>query len=359
MRVKILIILIPVLFCSCRKGPLSEAEDLGIFGKDRKESVLGQDGCTPIRLNDTIMMWTFGDTILGDWKGDLSVYSTFDQIAVMKGMIPNSLAFSESPDDDNFESIKFSYYSKNGKVVPFITDRNKNPRIWRYWAVGGIVQSGSAYVFYMIIEIPDAVKSLNFKYRGMGLAEWKIPLKWKVGDAVDFSKQSRIFPEDHPTFGDSVIEIDGYLYLSGHGVPDTPSNASAFVARVRKEEIRNLKSYEFLTKDGSWSPDIQESHGMFGDVAGEYSLSFNKKLEEFLIIYCSTAGKIKLGRFREIKKMPEIKPVEIFEPKKISASKDRPLMYYSAKEIYYTDKAVYAVYMNPAIYQPMLLKIKY
>src|SRR4030042_3566656 len=60
-------------------------KNLGIFGESRKESVLGQDGCTPIPL-DKGVMWTFGDTILGSWKGDLSVDSTFEDSAVIKGM---------------------------------------------------------------------------------------------------------------------------------------------------------------------------------------------------------------------------------------------------------------------------------
>ena len=125
----VIITLLAVSCTFCATG--ARVENLGIFGESRKESILGQDGCTPIPING-IMMWTFGDTILGTWKGELNASSTFEDTAVMKGMISNSLAFTDIPDDATINRLGFTFLKRDGAAIPFIgTAGNEDPRVWR------------------------------------------------------------------------------------------------------------------------------------------------------------------------------------------------------------------------------------
>ncbi len=128
-------------------------ENLGIFGESRKKSVIGQDGCTPIELDDK-MMWTFGDTIIGTWKGDLTVHSTFEDSAVMKGMISNSLAFTDIPVDSTIKDLEFTFYKEQGTVAQFIKPLpGEDPSVWRFWAMDGIKIDTTVYVYYMLVFI--------------------------------------------------------------------------------------------------------------------------------------------------------------------------------------------------------------
>jgi len=246
-KISILVIAL-VLSCTyCARN--ARVENLGIFGESRKESVLGQDGCTPIPVNG-IMMWTFGDTIIGSWKGELTSGSTFEETAVMKGMISNSLAFTEVPGDATIKKLRFVFNKKEGAVVPFIeTTKAEDPRLWRLWAIDGIKIDATIYVYYMIVFVDKSIRprkgELPIRVMGVGLAEWQMPQGWKPGSPVRFRRIATIFREGEPVFGDSVIRIGDYLYLSGHG-PSRDGTVPAYISRVRVSAIRNRNSYEFL-----------------------------------------------------------------------------------------------------------------
>ena len=52
----------------------SEPENIGVFLSKRLDYVLGQDGSTPVEVvfknKKKKTIWTYGDTILGRFKGD-------------------------------------------------------------------------------------------------------------------------------------------------------------------------------------------------------------------------------------------------------------------------------------------------
>jgi hypothetical protein len=93
---------------------------------------------------------------------------------------------------------------------------------------------------------------------------------------------------------------------------------------------------------------------------GELSLSYNDYLKKYLIIYCSLDGTIKYLAFKNFSLIKNEKARELYVPPLLPKIKSRPnLYYYSGKEILYTKKGIYAIYINPAIYQPILIKIPY
>ena len=109
--------LIIIFLFSCTN---KKVENLGIFGKSRIFHVVGQDGCTPIPINKNITLWTFGDTILGKWKKNVHMGSTFEDTAVMQNMLSNSLAYSITPTDENIDHLKFNFYKEENNVSTFL-----------------------------------------------------------------------------------------------------------------------------------------------------------------------------------------------------------------------------------------------
>ncbi len=355
------------LFCGPQNkivNPRDTIANLGIFGISRKNSVIGQDGCTPI-LIDNVMMWTFGDTIVGSWKGDLSVNDTFECTAVMKGMLSNSLAFTAIPDDSTIADLEFLFYKENGVVAQFIKPfPGEDPALWRFWAIDGIQIDATVYVYYMLVCIDKNLANkepggLPIRVFGVGIAEWIKPKAWKPGDAVSFKRTVKLFNEGEPLFGDAVIRRGDYLYLIGHG-PSSKNRVPAYTARVRPSLIRKRSGYEYLDAGGRWTKNMIYAAPIMEDVMGEPSLSYNEFLNEYVILYCSIDGRIKTIAFDNFEGIQNKKTAVIFTPPSLPSISTRPrLFYYSGKEIFSTSTVLYAIYINPAIYQPILLKIPY
>ena len=367
-----LCILLSCLFCcnnasffrGCGPGSDDAVSNLGIFGPDRNRSILGQDGCTPIPVRG-MTMWTFGDTILGAWKGELTVNTTFEDSAVMKGMISNSLAFTEVPDEGNVRDLKFNFYREKGAVVQFIkNNKNEDPRKWRFWAADGIEIDGTVYVYYFMVLIdPVAAKKKNsflpIRVIGTGIARWKIPADWSPGKPVDFKRTATIFLENEPVFGDCVIRDGEYIYILGHGLPIN-GRVPAYVSRAPVAGITNRETYEFLDGTGGWSSRLNTAYPLFYDVMGELSISYNIFMGEYIIIYCGMDGRIKLVRFKDFAQLIRKEAKAIYTPPPLPELKSRRhLFYYSGKEILQTRDALYAIYIHPAIYQPILIRMPY
>ncbi|MFC1670433.1 DUF4185 domain-containing protein [Spirochaetota bacterium] len=349
----IIIFIIPT--CSSQE----KVSNLGIFGRSRLKSVIGQDGCTSIEIDKNTMMWTFGDTLTGDWKGVVTVDSTFEKVTNMKGMISNSLAFTNMPDDKNINNLKFIFSKENNKVTQFIKNKpGENPFMYKFWAVDGIKIGNIVYVYYMIVRIQMNNKLVPFKVTGMGIGKLNIHKKHRKKMPLKFIRIGKLFKSGMPTFGDSVIRHNGYIYLAGHG--KSKKKVYAYISRVKPSGLIKRKAYEFLENGGKWSGKFNKRDGFFGDVAGELSISYNKFLKSYIIIYCSLLGKIKLVKFKNFKDLKKAETKIIYVPKKLKKIKNRPfLLYYSGKEIFHTKEAIYAIYIHPAIYQPILIKIPY
>jgi len=332
---------------------------MGIFAEARKNDVIGQDGCNPVKLNKSTIMWTFGDTILGKWKTGLNVNSTFEDSASMSAMISNSVAFSQVPDDEKIKNLKMVFFKKKDKPVKFIRPLpGENIFKWRFWAADGIRIGQNVYVYYMIVKVDKSCGPMPFRVTGTGLAKWTMPDNWDVSKGVDFKRLGKLFREGAPLFGDCVIKKNDYLYFIGHGEPDKNKKIYASIARVKTGMIEKRAEYQFLDTKGFWTSDLKQRAFFFGDVAGELSISFNSYLNKYVVVYCSLDGTIKTLNFKSFDQVGGREPKTVYIPPKLKPVKNRPfLFYYSGKEIFHTEKAVYAIYIHPAIYQPILLRI--
>ncbi len=341
-------------------GCSGASENLGIFGASRLESVLGQDGVTPIILDADTTLWTFGDTILGQWKGRVSASATFSEKADIRSMISNSLAFTPAVSTDNIRDLPFTFHRENGRVAQFIKLRpGERAERDRLWAVDGLRSGGKLYVYYLRIRITEPGKPFGFRMEAVGLARWEIPPSWKPGQTIEFRRLPDLFAAGFPAFGSCVIERDGKIYTTGQYI-DVDGASRVKIARAPVAGIENPDAYEFLAADGGWVKSMDGAHGYFGDVAGECSLSYNRETGEYVIVYCKTVtGAIVVVRFGDFSSLGSARGVTVYQPPALPTGEEgAQAWYYSGKEIFSAGREIYGIYMHPLEYQPYLLKIR-
>lgn len=329
----------------------------GTFAPQRHESVLGQDGTTPIPFDAHTTLWTFGDTILGSWKNYVSAAATFSERTSMETMLCNSLAFTGPLPHSAQEmaDLHFSYLrGKDGKVQSFIPlPKGKDPRHHRNWALDGIRLGSRVYFYYLAIHVPDPGRLLEFSVEHVGLARWEVPGKWQRGDAMDITDLGKILPGGF-TFGDSVIQREEWLYLAGHRKGEGVSFPAGF-ARVRVKDIENTEAYEFLNAHGQWQRKVAKAGDFFNDVAGELSLVWDEIDEEYRVIYCRIfKGEIMRVNFQSFNGLPGAVPRKVGRLPRLSSC---DMWYYSAKEIHATEKEIFGIVIDPCRYEPVLFNI--
>ena len=354
----VLSLCITLLVIAC--GREVQVEPLGMFGPSRLRHVLGQDGVASIPFDNSLTLWTFGDTILGSWKGGVSTAATFSERAIVKNMLPNSLGFTGPLSSRTVRELDFSFYTEKGKISRFIRSLpGEDPEWKRIWALDGIRLGGSVYVYYLDIQIDDPGSHMAFSLKGTGLARWNVPPGWKRGDAVDFRRVVTLFEKDEPAFGGSVIEKDGYIYATGQ-FSTKEFKSFARIARVPAGEIGKRSAYRFLAPGGRWTDNLAESHALFGDVAGECTLSYNASLGRYVLVYCRLwSGEIAVVRFADFRELDAPRVTAVYTPPPLApGSGAHNQFYYSGKEIFSEGRDVFIIYINPADYQPYLVRVK-
>ncbi|MCX5786265.1 MAG: DUF4185 domain-containing protein [Elusimicrobia bacterium] len=351
-------IYLPVfLFCSMATGAVfGETVNEGIFAPSRLDFVLGQDGVTPIPVifkdGEKKYLWTFGDTMLGAWKGPVVTTATlnFAGAADTEAMPCNTLALSAVPAETNYKELRFKFYTESSTVSEFIKyNKNENPFINRLWADSGIQTDSGVYVFYMDVEIAKE-NAAGFKFKGTGLAKAKTPEKADILE-FNFERVGKFYAKDI-LLGDSVVKKGGYVYILGRIAKKADGSLNALcAARVEPARIEDFSAYEFLSRKGRWQK--KEKGAFFDDVSGEASLVYDEGVELFRIVYMSGRTQdirlVEFGTFNALARKPSVKSVYKPEPKK-------DIFYYSAKEIFHSKETVRIIYIDPSIYQPILVK---
>ncbi len=349
------ILLLIITSTSCKHSPV--AADHGLFAPSRLESVIGQDGVCSIGFSDTITLWTFADTITGEWKSEKGRLTGDKNEASISGMLSNSIAWSEKINEYNYRDIKFNFYKEKGKTAQFIKNRkDENPQKHRFWALDGFRSGNKVYVYYLHVYIPDHTKFLDFEVLNAGLARWDIPEGWKPGDMINFRRLGPLFGKGSPFFGAAVMERSGYLYLAGH-FKKSQLEFPISIARVRIEDVEERKKYSFLSPQGEWVSDIRSAGAFIGDVSGECSLSYNDYLKEYIVIYSKNfTGDIAALRFKDFNGLPASQGVIVH---RVSRKADGKMWPYSGKEIFSSGRSLFLIYIDPERYQPLLVELKY
>ena len=349
-----IVVFIASLFLSCDTKP--SVTEHGIFAPSRHRYVLGQDGVCSIQFSDKITLWTFADTVTGKWKNGKGPVTSLKNDTEMEGMLSNSIAWSRKITSKNFRNIELSFITDEGKVTQFIKNReDEDPRYHRFWALDGVRIKNRVYVWYLHVFVPDYRKMLEFRVLYSGLAVWDIPEGWKPGAPVQFRRLGRFFGGEYPAFGASAMVREGYVYLAGHFKKDDRFPLS--FARVRENMVEDPGAYEFLSGEGAWQKKIGKAGAFFGDVSGECSLSYNRSLGRYLVVYSRVfTGEVAASAFSDFKDIPSASSVTVYTPSKKG---DAPIWPYSAKEIFSEGRRVFVIYIDPVLYQPLLLELRF
>ncbi|MCX7678365.1 MAG: DUF4185 domain-containing protein [Spirochaetes bacterium] len=349
----ILVISISVFsICSPRVEPM------GLFAPSRLNHVIGQDGVAPIPFRENLLLWSFGDTIIGKWKNDILTYE-FREKAIVEEMLPNSLGFTTHITKDSIANLKFEYYREDGKIVPFLRlAPGENPYRIRLWALDGIRLQNRVYVFYVKIRIDEPGKPFAFTSLGTGVARWDVPHEWKKGMRVHFKRKDGIFSSNEPVFGGSVFEKDGFLFITGQKTHND-FKSYGYIARVPKEYIDDRSKYEFFSTEKTWTSDLQRALPLFGDVAGEWTLSYNHALNAYIGVYCRFGkNEIALAKFSDFNELVSSPAKTVYNLPDLDTKRESHQFYYSAKEVYSNGNEIYVIYINPIEYQPYLVRIR-
>lgn len=350
---RLFLLLIIIIITGCHTKP--SVSEHGVFATSRHEYVLGQDGVCSIQFSDSVTLWTFADTVLGRWKNGTGPVSSLKEDTEAEGMLSNSLAWSDRINSANFKNIRLSFFSEDGKVTQFIKNRSdEDPLYHRFWALDGVRIGDRVYVYYLHVFVPDYRKMLEFRVLYSGLAVWDVPEGWKPGDAVEFRRLGPLFNGDSPAFGASAMLKDGYIYLAGHCKKGDRFPLS--FARVPESMVEEPGAYEFLSRDGRWRKELAETGEFFGDVSGECSISYNSSLKKYVVIYSRIfTGEIVAVSFAGFEKLPAAEINTVYTPAKKEGAAIWP---YSGKEIFSEGRRIFVIYIDPLLYQPVLIELR-
>ncbi len=347
---KNIIVLILSILISCSKP---QVENLGFFAQNREKSIVGLDGFSNIETKNGKVIWTFGDTILGEWKNPPTVNDTFENSAVMEKMIPNSIAVTEKLSENNISDLKFNFYSYNKYPKEFIKENSYLKNI-RVWPLDGIELENRIFLFYVKIKLA-ADKDNPFKIIANGLSEIKINIEENTISETQSNTIKELNPQGMISLGDSVITNGSFIYIAGRKSNPTGLPCIYF-ARTDIHNFINPDKYEYLSQKGNWKENFSNAGTFFSPAAGEFSISYNEYLKSYVVIFMGLDGILKSAVFSDFNKIGPEK--DIYTPQKLPKIDKRPFMfYYSGKEIFHSEKFTYAVFINPAVYQPVLIKI--
>jgi len=236
----------------------------------------GADAAYSVPLADNVTLWLYGDT----WIGDI-----IDGKHKKATMVNNSIALHHGKDPSS-ASVKFFWgTTEDGKPAAFI--RPADGVGW-FWIFHGVAANEKLYFFLMQIIKTDEKSVFGFKHIGTWLGEVDNPLqepgKWQIKQYKvpwgRYSDKGNLF------FGSALIRDGDFIYIYGSredwdkGV----GGRSMIVARAPADKITEFDKWRFF-HNGDWQGDINDISGLFDGIATEYSVSYQPKLKQYVVIY--------------------------------------------------------------------------
>jgi len=250
-------------------------------------ALAGQDGGQSIDLGDR-RLFVFSDTLLArTGRLDEPLPAAFNRDNAY--FLANCAGVSA--ERDLLGALAgIEYYCENGRpreIIPATTGERLAGH--RFWPEHGALVDGKVYLFYIGIRHFDQSSAWGFQGIGSGLA---------VLNPDDGSSQRlkhaggwRFWPVlgDDLHFGTQVLRDDSMLYVFSSRRRALESHA--LLARVPVSGIAGQGNYEYLSScRPDWSPRFEESCDVVA-AANEYSVSFNRYLNCYLMVYVDAYAK--------------------------------------------------------------------
>ncbi|MGB8226212.1 MAG: DUF4185 domain-containing protein [Sedimentisphaerales bacterium] len=242
----------------------------------REKGWTGADGAYSLALSDTVTLWLYGDTWIGNIVNGRHKDAT---------MINYTIAF-QSGKDPSTASVRFFWHTtKDGKPTALITPADG---LGDFWMSHGVAADGKLYLFLTQIVKTGEDSVFGFKQIGTSLAQidnpGDDPLNWRFKQyKVPFGRYSQ---NGNLSFGSAVMKDGGFVYIYGCSEDWTngPGGRDMIVARVPPGKITDFENWRFFN-GADWVADVNKAAGLFGGIATEYSVSFQPAIKKYVAVY--------------------------------------------------------------------------
>lgn len=289
-----------------------------IIEKGNGARIVSQDGAYSIDLGQG-SLWVYGDTFYGTKKKDGS--------PDIKGAVSNSAARTGAwSAADGLPALRALRDARGNAapLIPYAPFENRDKL--RLWPGHGVKIGEKIYVFYSLVEILGP-GTWDFRHGGQGLAVGKDPLK--PFHRLTYRGRYDFWDRSEPNFGMAVLKgEEGWVYVYGR---DQGKASGLKLARVRPEFISDPERYEYFSvgqTKAAWASRPARARPLFEEAPPEGSVSFNRYLGKYLMLYSRFLEQDVVMRVSDIPWGPWSSPKTIYRcgPRKPDSS------CYAAKE---------------------------
>ncbi len=236
----------------------------------------GADGSFSVAISDSVILWLYSDTWIGDIANGKHENAT---------IVNNSVGIQIGK---NASQAKIDFFWKrkpDWSHAAFVTPRDS---IGYFWLYDGIMLSDKLYFAMMQIVSRRGSGVFGFELIGTWLAEvdnpHNPPLNWHIKQSkILFGKYSR---NGNIFFGASFLKEDDFVYIYGchEDWSKGRSGRSMIVARVEANELTDFDSWQFYAND-RWVSDFTKSEMLFNGIATEYSVTYQSGIDKYVTVF--------------------------------------------------------------------------
>jgi hypothetical protein len=250
-------------------------------------TVIGQDGGQSVDLGDKTL-FMFSDTLLANYDASRRTPHSPPPIPSplgTEGVFRANTAGISSGSDFQTALTTMQYFLDEDafpRLLLATTEPERFRRI-RFWPEHGFFLNGQVYIYYLGIQTTDPSSIWGFRNIGAGLAVLDV----ETGECTRLrhNRDWRLWKlnEEDCHFGVQTLVENGtvYVFLSTRkGLTHV-----ARLARVRCEDVTLPDAYEYLSSpEPDWRSDPNQACSL-GEASSDYSVSFNRYLGKYIMIY--------------------------------------------------------------------------
>lgn len=236
----------------------------------------GADGSFSAALSDSVILWLYSDTWIGDIASGKHENATIvnNSIAVQTGKNP--------------ATAKIRYYwgkDAEGRNAAFITPQDS---LGYFWLFDGIVLQNTLYFIPIQITSSRGNGAFGFKLIGTWLVEvenpGESPKDWQMNQRkIPFGHFSR---NGNEFLGSALLQVENFVYIYGchedwsKGI----SGRNLIVARVEADYFTDFEKWRFYT-NGEWVEEFAQSEKLFNELGAEFSVSYQASIDRYVAVY--------------------------------------------------------------------------
>jgi hypothetical protein len=258
---------------ACQSFPRFTVEPLPRYEAlfERTAGWTGGDGAYSTALGDGRFLWLFGDTFVGEVRGNRRINAALvnNSAAVQHGEEPGEAA------------VAFYYKTlRDGSAAPFIQPKDRNGWFWPHHSV----QTPEGLFLFLLQVERTGPTAFGFRATGNWLARVLNPEE--PPDRWIISQQKIPWGNGRRQFGSFILTEDNYCYI--YGTAEEKGRGAAgrhmLLARAPLDRLGDFDAWRFFA-DGEWIADVDRAGRICENVASEFSVSFQKGLSRYLLVY--------------------------------------------------------------------------